>query len=239
MDHNLDLVQDIPYYTNISDKPFLWFIRYKNGMIVREVDRYTYTSFTSVPKQDIQYFGLYGCGLHLYSSFSDGSMYFYGSGFDKEFRYCNQSNISQSLFQSSHNNQYIQFSPFHLKGFAYDLAVGEDIYNDRMMKNTTTQYYAGYNCYLLIDQKYPVKFQRYFSINIFKYPRSIGLLSKIQQIDGAEYPDIDFFFLFSETIEKNYNYQSNCNAVHPDYRFPQINLKSMNKIFTHKCVLRF
>lgn len=239
MDHNLDLVNDLPYYTNISNRPFAWFVRYYTGLSIQEYDKYTHTSFESIPKQDIQYFGLYGCGLHLYSHFKNGSMYFYGSGFDKEFRYCNISNISQSIFQSSNTIQYIQFSPFQLKGFAYDLAVGAEVYDEYMMKNTTTQYYIGYNCYVLIDQKYPIKFKRYFSIDIFNHPRSIGLLTKIESISGIDYPDTDFYFIFSEEIEKNYNYQLHCNAEYPTYTFPKLNLKSMNKPFRHKCVLRF
>lgn len=245
MSYNLDLVDDIPYYTHISKRPFLWFSKYNKGDTIREVDRYSSTSFDQIPKHGIRYFGLYGGGLHIISDFLDGSMYIYGSGFEKEFRYQNYSHFSSSIFLHSIDKKEILYSirPFQLKAFAYDLTVGNNIYNIDKIQNTTTRYYAGYDCILLIENEYPLKFRRYFSIDIFNHPRTIGIISKAQTLDNIDYPDKDYFFMFKESVIKNYNYKDtslDAQSIDPlNKTFPKINFTKIDGLFKHTCILRF
>ena len=61
-------LNSIPLYTNSSEQKFGWFIIYNNHSIVYEYTSYAHIQYSSISKNDINLFGLYGNNFKLISS---------------------------------------------------------------------------------------------------------------------------------------------------------------------------
>ena len=218
MDYKLDILKDIPYYTNRNDRLFGWFSVYNDGAIIQELNSFSYVDYTKIPKNKISYFGLYGCGFHLISDFNTGSMYIYGKGTNKEFLVSSVFQIYSDKILREHNKFLISnIQPFQLKGFIYDMPI------DKSNKEfcMTDKYYAGYTSELLLDEKNKLEIKVYFSLNILKYPNSIGIIFNILPKRDTEETFIDkYVFSVVEIINERYNdgrEESHSNIIEPNY----------------------
>lgn len=184
MSYELD---SIPLSTNSSEQLFGWFTIYNNHSIVYEHTSYAHIQYSSISKNDINLFGMYGNEFKLVSNFSDGTMYIYWRNRPiYEFKFL----LSNRVIETNLSTHVYHCRPFHLKSFIYDLDVSNPISSNRYM---TDKYYSGYTGLILVNN-YPLQVKQYFSIDVLKHPREIAIITKIQKIKDVEYSDGDFIF---------------------------------------------
>ena len=67
----MNILDEIPYYTNENSQLFAWYSIYANQTLV-EYNRFTTIRFNDIPKHNILDFGLYGMGFHLNTNLTNG-----------------------------------------------------------------------------------------------------------------------------------------------------------------------
>ena len=163
----IDINNGIPYFTNDSDQIFSWYTIYNDGVIILEKGLFSNVNFNNIPKTNIQYFGLFGCGMHLSCNFKHKSIYIYNSYNENEFLYQCKYNLNENI---KNNN----ITPFQFKGFIYDAPI-KGLCKDKFLINS---FYLGWMEDIEINNiKYTNKI--YFSIDILKHPNSVGLIYKL------------------------------------------------------------
>lgn len=230
----LDLVKDIPYYSDNS-QPFLWFATYTNKDIIKEVDKYTYTSFTDIPKKHMSYFGLFGNGFHIFVDMINGSMFIYGTNDHKEFILQNRLTTSTSIFNLDILN-LMNIHPFELKKIDYDL-------DENMKMNNTTnypsEYLIGYKGIAYINGEIPIYLKRYFSIDIVNHPRSIIATTVISSLKGYnKYPDIEYSIKQIESIKKYDGYRIRYSDI-PNTSDIKINFSKSDTEYKYRSIFNF
>lgn len=230
----LDLVKDIPYYSD-NQQPFLWFARYINKDIIKEVDKYTYTSFTDIPKRNMSYFGLFGVGFHIFVDMINGSMFIYGTNSNKEFILENKLGVSTSSIFNFNILNYMDICPYELKKIDYDL----DEYNiKKAIPSYPSKYILGYSGITYINGKEPINIKRYFSIDIINHTRSIMMTSVISSIPNIKYSNITYCFRSMQTIKK-YDGNHVTHHIIPNTSDLTIDLNKSNKDYMYKNVFKF
>ena len=236
MDYKLDIFKDIPYYTNRSDRLFGWFSIYNDGAIIQELDRFSNVDYTKIPKDEISYFGLYGCGFHLISDFKTGSMYVYGKGSNKEFLFDSSFLVypTKMILGESNKFEIKNIYPFQLKGFIYDMPS-----KSNKEYCVTDRYFAGYTGDLQLDDQIKVSIKVYFSLNILKYPNSIGIIFNILPKSNIKNISLERNYTFSvvETIKERYSngQETIKNLSSPSY----INLSNLKNNFKKKVIVNY
>jgi hypothetical protein len=235
MDYKLDIIKDIPYYTNRTDRLFGWFSIYKDGNIIQELNRFSCIGYNEIPKDNISYFGLYGCGFHLISDFNTGSMYIYGKGSKKEFLFNTDFYIHENRILQEPNKFIIQnIQPFQLKGFVYDMPgkSNKEFY-------MTDKYYAGYIGRLLLDELLEFDVKVYFSINILEHPSSIGIIFNLlpNQSTKKSRPNKNYTFSVVESINERYNngHESSKSVDRPSY----VDFNNLKNNFKKKIIVNY
>jgi len=194
-------LNSIPLYTNSSEQKFGWFIIYNNHSIVYEYTSYAHIQYSSISKNDINLFGLYGNNFKLISNFSDGSMYIY---WKNHLVYKFSILLSNKIIETKFNTQVYHCRPFHLKSFIYDYNISNPINSNMFMTN---KYYSGYTGIILVD-KYPLEVKQYFSVDILDHPREIAIITKIRKIKDIDYSkmnNIIFSIIENNSISKDNN----------------------------------
>lgn len=204
MNHILDELYGIPYYTNNSDQIFAWYTVYNDGCIILEENKYSNVNFMDIPKTNIKHFGLYGCGFHLNTNFSNGTTSIYGFSKDKEcLLSCNMYIKENKIIRY---NEVQSFSvqdivPFQFKGFFYDSAFNNSI-KDVFCVN---KYYAGYSCIYNIDPFNKVLLKIYFSLDIIDHPNSIAIIYKTMRYKDSVYPNKFYRYSIAERLYTNFD----------------------------------
>lgn len=209
----------IPLNTNSTEQLFGWFTIYNNHSIVYEHTSYAHIQYSSISKNDINLFGLYGNDFKLVSSFSDGSMYIY---WKDKLVYKFNILLSNKIIEANLNTHVYHCRPFHLKSFIYDYDISNPIRSNGYMTN---KYYSGYNGLVLVDN-YPLEIKQYFSVDILDHPREIAIITKIKKIKEVDYGNannIIFSIIENSSISKDSK---------------KINLLNDN-VFKHKTIFRF
>ena len=168
----IDVNYGIPYFTNDSDQIFSWYTIYDDGVIILEKGLFSNVNFNNIPKANIKYFGLFGCGMHLTCNFKKKSIYIYNSYNENEFLYQCKYNLNENI----KNNNLI---PFQFKGFIYDTPINNS-HKDNFFINS---FYLGWKEDILINNVSYIN-KIYFSIDIFKHPNSVGLIYKLTPKDN-------------------------------------------------------
>ena len=183
----IDINYGIPYYTNDSDQIFSWYAIYDDGVIILEKGLFSNVNFNNIPKTNIKFFGLFGCGMHLSCNFKNKSIYIYNSYNENEFLYQCKYNLNDSIG----NNNLI---PFQFKGFIYDAPI-KGLCKDSFIINS---FYLGWKEDISIDNiDYTNKI--YFSIDTIKHPNSIGLIYKIIPKDNVYPQNIKYRLTISDS----------------------------------------
>lgn len=212
-------LDSIPLNTNSIEQLFGWFIIYDNHSIVYEHTSYAHIQYSSISKNDINLFGLYGNDFKLVSSFSDGSMYIY---WKNKLIYKFNILLSNQIIETNLNTHVYHCRPFHLKSFIYDYDISNPIRTNRYMTN---KYYSGYNGLILVNNC-PLNIKQYFSVDILDHPKEIAIITKIKKIKEIDYSNMnDIIFSIIEN-----------NSISKDSK--KINLLNDN-VFKHKTIFKF
>ena len=199
MNHTLDIINGIPYYTNNTDQLFSWYSIYDDGVIITELNNYSSVDFNSIPKSDIKYFGLYGCGFHLNCNMNNGEVSIYQSYKENELCYSVQPSLTKDgIILSNTINRFDMTSivPFTFKHF-----VLETDFNDKTSSRCfIDEYYAGYTGILTLEDNIQILFKLYFSIHQYEFPNSIGIIYKFFPYKQTEYRNTRYRFELAENV---------------------------------------
>ena len=197
MNHILDKINGIPYYTDNIDQLFSWYTIYNDSVIISELNKYSGVNFNSIPKQDISHFGLFGCGFHLDCDFNSYELSIYQSYKDNEYLYSNRPSIQENnlLILNDKSSFKIQnVSPFTFKHY-----VLETEFNKTSSRCFIDQYYAGYTGLISLNET-KIIFKMYFSIHIYDHPDTIGIVYKFFPYEDTQYQDKNYRFELAENM---------------------------------------
>ena len=202
MNHILDKAKGIPYFTNNTDQLFSWYVVYNDNVIIRELNEYSNVNFKLIPKTDICYFGLYGCGFHLNCDFNSGELSVYGSSKDKELLFSLTPSLEENrlLALNPRISNIHSLSPFTFKHFILDTDF-KDISKD---KGIIDQFYAGYNSLVRLSDGTDIILKMYFSLHIIDKPTSIGMIYKFLPYKDTTYQSKIYRFDLAEKMNTIY-----------------------------------
>lgn len=202
MNHTLDKIYGIPYYTNNIDQLFSWYSIYNDGVIVTEINNYSSVDFNNIPKIDMKYFGLFGCGFHLSCNMNTGEINIYQSYKDNELLYSIAPTIEENkllILNSKKSFNIHNLTPFTFKQFVLET----NFDNKLNSKSFIDKYYAGYSGLIDLDKNIQILFKIYFSIYINDFPNSIGIIYKFFPYKKTEYQNKFYRFELAENVYCN------------------------------------
>ena len=204
MNHILDRVINIPYFTNRTDQLFSWYTIYNDNVIIREINEYSNVNFNLIPKNNIKNFGLYGCGFHLNCDFNTGELSIYGSNSkNKEMLFSIYPSLEENKLLLPNTNilklNVEKLSPFTFKQFVLDTE-----FNNNGNKSFINKYYAGYTGLINLSDNINIIFKMYFSLHVFDKPSSIGIIYKFLPYKDTKYQSKIYRFDLTEKMNTIY-----------------------------------